>query len=360
MRIKSPLSNLSDTINQVKESAAQYRETLRRNEAATRAVLIDPVLQALGWDTANTYMVEVEKSLEQTRVDYALYDHNASVRIVVEAKALGSDLNDRTVTMNMVKYAFTYGIQDIFLTDGLVWEHITTIQPGNIDRKVVDFRSDNPVDSAVYLVQRLDAARFWPEEQTIDVLAQKVGQLESALASLQKEVSQLTALQQVRPTLTKPSPPTIPLPLPTGPSTISADQVFVDLDTIVDVTGKKPSFLRLPDGAVVNTSSWGAVLRECCKFALANNPHIPIPLPDRAGRKVRLFDAVKPPTGISFVTEDYNGGTIYIYVNYDANNSVANAVHVLNQVPQAAKKAKAGVVFSQVSKGASKDAASQA
>ena len=91
MRIKSPLSNLSDVISQVKTSAAQYQQTLRRNEAATRAVLIDPILRAMGWDMANTYMVEVEKTLAQTRVDYARYDHNADVKIVVESKSLGGN-----------------------------------------------------------------------------------------------------------------------------------------------------------------------------------------------------------------------------------------------------------------------------
>ncbi len=160
MRIKSPLSNLSNAINQVKVSAAQYQQTLRRNEAATRAVLIDPILRALGWDTANTYMVEVEKTLAQTRVDYALYDHNADVKIVVEAKPLGGNLHQQNIVMSLVTYAFTYGIQDIFLTDGLVWEHYTNFQPGNVASNVLDFSKDSPVDCAAYLVQRLDAAKL--------------------------------------------------------------------------------------------------------------------------------------------------------------------------------------------------------
>ena len=72
MRIPSPLSDLSDVLSQIKESAIRYEATLKKNEAATRAVLIDPVLRALGWDTADTDMVEVEKTLDQPRVDYAL------------------------------------------------------------------------------------------------------------------------------------------------------------------------------------------------------------------------------------------------------------------------------------------------
>ncbi len=346
MRIKSPLSNLSETINQVKGSAAQYRETLQRNEAATRAVLIDPILQALGWDTANTYMVEVEKSLDQTRVDYALYDRNANVRIVVEAKALGSNLNDNSIIMNIVRYAFTYKIQDIFLTDGLVWKHVTSLQPGNMDIKVMDFVGDNVVDCAVYLVERLDAARFWPEEQNIDSLAQKVSQLESALATLQKEFNQLKVSREAETVHTKVAPKISSGSANTVAPTASSDHIFTRIDTISNVTRTRPSLLRLPDGTQIKVNSWTDVLRECCKFALSNNPHIPIPFPDRAGKKVRLFDTVKPPPGISFVEEKYNGQSLYIYVNYDANNSVLNARHVLGQVPQSAQKVKTGVVFS--------------
>lgn len=54
MRIQSPLSNLCEVLRQINDSAAQYQATLKKNEAATRAVLIDPLLRALGWDIANT------------------------------------------------------------------------------------------------------------------------------------------------------------------------------------------------------------------------------------------------------------------------------------------------------------------
>ena len=93
MRIQSPLSNLCDVLVHVRSSATRYEATLRKNEAATRAVLIDPILRALGWDTSNTYMVEVEKTLSQTRVDYALYNQSSDVKVIIEAKPLGEDLN---------------------------------------------------------------------------------------------------------------------------------------------------------------------------------------------------------------------------------------------------------------------------
>lgn len=345
MRIKSPLSNLSDAINQVKGSAAQYQQTLRRNEAATRAVLIDPILRALGWDTANTYMVEVEKSLAQTRVDYALYDHNADVKIIIEAKALGGNLHQQNIVMSLVTYAFTYGIQDIFLTDGLVWEHYTNFQPGNVASNIIDFSQDTPVDCAAYLVQRLDAAKFWPEEQTIDTVAQQVTQLESVVSTLQKEFAQLKA-EQLPTSASQPALQTV-APV-THSSAAVTDHTFVELDSLSNVTKTRPSLCRLPDGSIIKVAVWKDVLRECCKYVLANNDHIPIPLPDRAGKKVSLFNTVKPATGISFVEHEYHGQHIYIYVNYDANNCVSNALHVLKYVPSSAIQIKVGVIYEKI------------
>ena len=45
---QSPLANLGGVLRIVRESAISYAPTLRKNEAATRAVLVDPVLRALG------------------------------------------------------------------------------------------------------------------------------------------------------------------------------------------------------------------------------------------------------------------------------------------------------------------------
>lgn len=349
MRIQSPLSNLSDVLTQIKDSATRYQATLKKNEAATRAVLIDPVLRTLGWDTANTYMVEVEKTLDQARVDYALYDNNATVRIVIEAKSLGTNLGQPGFIMSLVNYAFTFQLQDIFLTDGITWQHFTNFQPGNVKvERILDLANDNPVDCAAYLVQRLDAAKFWPEEQTIDKLAQQMAQLESFVATLQQEVDRIkTGLAPVTTSTALPLMNPLKKPVLQTPNTPSPPGAYIDLDHVTAITGKRPSHFRLPDGTEINVKRWKDVLRESCKFALLSNPNITIPFPDRSGKKVALFSTVKPATGISYVTEEYNGQTIFIYVNYDANNCVANARYVLQQVPKQRVQTPAAVAIVQ-------------
>jgi len=257
MRFQSPLSNLSDVLSQVKDAAKHYQETLTRNEAATRAALIDPVLRALGWDTANTNMVEVEKTLGQVKADYALFDYNKEPKVVVEAKSLGTNLNQPNLIMSLVSYAFQGRLNEVFLTDGIVWSHFDTFQPRNVSpAKTINIETDDPVACAAYLVQHLDAAQFWPEGETIDILAQKINELENTIATLQKDVASLRATCPVNPAGDGQIPTSRPSQIPPG-------MVFVDLHTITDATGKGVASLRLPDGTVLNTKSWTAVLRAC-------------------------------------------------------------------------------------------------
>jgi predicted type IV restriction endonuclease len=339
MIVQSPLSHLSLTLSQVKASAMQYESTLKRNEAATRAVLVDPVLRALGWNTANTYMVEVERTLAQTRVDYALYDSNGDVQVIVEAKPLGNDLTHPTILMNLVTYAFTYGLQDIFLTDGLVWHHFTNFQPGNVaPSRILDLKTNNSIDCAAYLVQRLDAAKFWTEEQSIDTLAQQMSDLENIVSDLQKELKQLK--------LTTSTAANVNLTQSIQAETKELQLGrLIDLDDLPDVTGTKPTILRLPDDSVLPMKRWKDILRECCKFALDNNPNLLIPLPDRSGKKVNLLSTTKPAQGVSFIQETYNEQDLFIYTNYDANNSVANSRYILDTVPKDKIKVKAAVNY---------------
>jgi hypothetical protein len=344
MRIQSPLSNLCDVLNQAKDSSRQYVATLKKNEAATRAVLIDPVLRALGWDTANTYMVEVEKTLAQTRVDYALLDSNGDVGVIVEAKALGSPLELQQTIMNLVTYAFTYGLQDIFLTDGLLWLHFTDFQPGKvIPTKTINLANDSFVDCAAYMVHRLDAAKFWPETQNIDTLAHQVAQLESVVSTLQQEMALLKASST---TPAKPGVNVSPVNKMAQASVpVSSSRSYVALSEASNLARTKPIAMRLPDGSEVPVRKWKDVLLEACKFTFSNTTSVPIPLPDRSGRKVNLLSTVKPPSTISYVEETYRDQKIYIYLNYDSNNCVLNATHILSQVPTDKLKVTPAVAF---------------
>jgi len=341
MKIESPLANFTELLARVGSSAGLYASTLQSNEAANRAILVDPVIRALGWNTGNPAMVEVEKTFFQARVDYALYDSNGDVKVIIEAKKLCENLNNQSILLALVNYAFTSEVKDIFLTDGILWHHFSGFEPGKLaPSKILDLGNDELVEVAAYLVQRLDAARYWPDEKDVDELSQQINQIQNSVATLEKELSQLkivvgsdkagvstseTAIQKFEP---------------------KTANGFTELDQIGNAKNTQPSKLRLPDDSIISIDYWSEVLRECVKYTLAHNSNIHVPLPDKAGRKINLLDTQPPQKGVSYVELDYQGKLIFLYENYDSNNCIANAIYMLSKVPKQFLNSPVAVVFS--------------
>ena len=333
MQIQSPLSNLREVLLQVQEAASTYKKSLLSNEDATRAALVDPVIRALGWNIGNPNMVEVEKTLnntKQSRVDYALFDGNGAVKAIVEAKPLSQNLGSHV--QQLVQYAFGFQVTSLFLTNGLVWHHYTQFSPNNFaPTRILDLSSDDLIEVAAYLVQELDAAKFWQIQPDVDVLAQDVNQLRSDLTTLQQQIKRLMAGHQ-------------PLPLPPPPPPSN----WIDLNNITDAKKTKPSSLRLPDDTIIAVKYWRDVLTESTKFVLAQVSRLPIPLSDKSGMTVNLLDTVKPSKGSAFVTAQYNGQNIYIYANYEANKCVANALYILSLLPKSQHMKNPAVIFAPI------------
>ena len=110
---------LLETIGRIRQNIKMFREKLRRSEALTRYVLIDPLLRALGWDTTDPTQVIPEFPIEQGRPDYALLREGTPL-IVIEAKSLGSDL--KGARDKGFKYCWHNKIPYYVITDGDVWE----------------------------------------------------------------------------------------------------------------------------------------------------------------------------------------------------------------------------------------------
>lgn len=199
----------------------------------------------------------------------------------------------------------------------------------------------NPVDCAAYLVQHLDAAKYWPIEQTIDVLSQRIEELESSVATLQKSIVSLSN-QAVGIQSNVPSAPSVRQ----EDSQLPQEELeFIPLDQLDGITGTKPTHYRLPDGTIVRVKTWKDVLRESCQYVLKHNSSLRIPLPDRVGKKVSLISYDKPAKGLAFFTDEYNGETVYVYVNYDSKNCVANAMYIFEQSLKSFQVHQPAVVF---------------
>jgi predicted transport protein len=121
------------------------------NEANTKALLIEPMLLALGWDTSDLDQVEREyRVFDNTSLDYAL-KVNGELKLFVEAKALGKQLEDNSFISQTVNYANNEGVIWCVLTNGVAYRVYKTNEPVAMGKKLlfeVDLREGSPQEVA--------------------------------------------------------------------------------------------------------------------------------------------------------------------------------------------------------------------
>lgn len=88
-------------------------------EQNTKSTLIEPILEALGWDVRDPDEVyrEYKPTSRDCPVDYALALLH-DLKLFVEAKGLGGDLSDRKWVGQILGYATVAGVEWCVLTDG--------------------------------------------------------------------------------------------------------------------------------------------------------------------------------------------------------------------------------------------------
>lgn len=110
---------LADAVAAVRSRIEKLRERGGRiGEQDTKAILIEPVLAALGWDLAELDDVrrEYRHKRQDNPVDYALLIYGKPC-LFVEAKAYGSTL-DRKCALQVLGYASAVGVAWCLVTDG--------------------------------------------------------------------------------------------------------------------------------------------------------------------------------------------------------------------------------------------------
>jgi predicted type IV restriction endonuclease len=107
--------------NAIREVAAKVQKYQDRNlgEQNTKASLIEPMLEALGWDIRDPDEVhrEFKPTTQDKPVDYCL-TLLRKPRLLVEAKGLGETLSDRRWIGQILGYAAVAGVEWCVLTDG--------------------------------------------------------------------------------------------------------------------------------------------------------------------------------------------------------------------------------------------------
>ena len=177
-------------------------------EENTKTTLIEPVLDALGWNVRDWEEVhrEFRSKPGDNPVDYALKTMGTP-RLFVEAKGLGENLDERKWAAQVVSYAATAGVTWCALTDGDEWRFYNSTAPvdaekkeffrvrlsetsvdhaisalapvsrGNLDGKVLEERW------AIHFVDRrvkeaLDTSLNPPEKELVDLVSRKVPELD--------------------------------------------------------------------------------------------------------------------------------------------------------------------------------------
>ncbi len=103
----------------------------------TRVLLIEPLLDALGWDTRDLRVVTREyKVFDGKFLDYAL-KISGRPALFLEAKALGTKLDDPKVVAQTINYANNEGVTWCVLSDGQHYRVFKATEPVAMDRKLV-------------------------------------------------------------------------------------------------------------------------------------------------------------------------------------------------------------------------------
>ena len=68
-----------------------YQAAANNSEMSTRYIIIDPILNALGWRLSNPSECIVENFTEGGKPDYTLLDDEGKAVIVIEAKRIDGD-----------------------------------------------------------------------------------------------------------------------------------------------------------------------------------------------------------------------------------------------------------------------------
>ena len=239
------LDDLVTAIQTVQGRIREHGNTLSQNEYRTRLALIDPVLNALGWDVSDPALVTPEYQAGNGRADYALLGLDRKPRAFIEAKRLNEPLESHQD--QVFKYTWDQKLFYGGLTDGNRWilEDVTAAFSGR-DGRLLDVTISN---EAAYQCALKLLLLWHPTLET--------GQLIEANEPI---------------IVTPPEPDPIIDPLPPSLEWVSiADYKF-------EGDGNPPK-IRLPDKKEVQLKYWYEILVEVAEWLVRTEELTPASCP---------------------------------------------------------------------------------
>lgn len=136
-----PSNELIESVRALADKARRLRDQYRDRslgEENTKAALISPLLEALGWNIRDPEEVhhEFKPTPKDSPVDYCL-KLIRSPKLLVEAKGLGENLDDRKWIRQTLSYATMAGAEWCVLTDGDEYRLYNAVAPVEADLKLL-------------------------------------------------------------------------------------------------------------------------------------------------------------------------------------------------------------------------------
>ena len=114
-------SVLENTMAAMRRKLTVYSEYIGDHETRTRTIVVDEILEALGWDVTDPSQVWLEHPVNGNKIDYVLLGDEQRLLAVVEAKPSREGLNSRH-RRQATGYAVELGVDCVVLTNGGRWE----------------------------------------------------------------------------------------------------------------------------------------------------------------------------------------------------------------------------------------------
>ena len=303
------LDDLTATIEKLQDKIRTHRSYLSGNETATRQVLIDPLLLALGWDVSDPAQVALEYSAGGGRVDYALMPNDTPVA-VIEAKRLGTPLEEDEI-MQVLNYANSRGIPYMVVTNGDDWRMYAVFAPQPIEERILMQFSitQTPAHESA-----LQALRMWWSN-----LASSGNPMPAREPVLQSdEIEPPPADEQERETLPKPI---------IESDTESGWIALTDLSGL-DKGSPRPNHIKFPDGHTESfrVSAIG-VQRETAKW-LANSGKL-TPKNARLQHPIHQNRYVSSDTEQTLQKPEKICDGVYFDKNWNAQDTIEGAIALL-------------------------------
>ena len=300
------LDDLVGVIETLKGRIAAHGSALRENETRTRMALIDPLLQALGWDVSDPEMVTPEYSVGASRADYALLTPAGTPSALVEAKKLDESLASHR--MQMLNYANISGIPHAGLSDGNHWEMYTVFDQAPIEqRRILDVSiSNTPAHEAA-----LKLLLLWRPN-----LASGQAVMANAPALLVPTSVPSTPVQH--------SEITVPVQPNFG--------MWTPLSEIDNPTGKpRPMSVRFNSGEETVIKAWHNVLTQTAEWLASTGRLTPATLPANTSKSWNFASTTsKKGDGKDFLTPHIISNGIHLETHLSSRAAISCTYRLLN------------------------------